>query len=169
MKQLKAQHIGLITGAIMIAALLFSFYIAKLPVESNFQFVVYGLFCAGVVWSLFNSYLYDPAKISFKDFFSVGFKTFVIVALLMAVYTYIFFNIHTDFRDAKIAQNNQLILKEGHHLPNEIEQNSNQLKKLFLPIMVSSAVFRYLIVGALVSAVGAGFLSSRRSKETSNR
>jgi H+/gluconate symporter-like permease len=169
MKQLKAQHIGLITGAIMIVALLFSFYIAKLPVESNFQFVVYGVFCAGIVWSLFNSFLNEPGKISFKDFFSVGFKTFVIVALLMAVYTYIFFSIHTDFRDAKIAQNNQLILKEGHHLPNEIEQNSNQLKKLFLPIMVSSAVFRYLIVGALVSAVGAGFLSSRRSKETSNR
>jgi hypothetical protein len=31
--------------------------------------------------------------------------------------------------------------------------------------MVSSAVFRYLIIGALISAVGAGFLSNKKAKE----
>jgi hypothetical protein len=165
MKQLKAQYIGLITGGLMIAASLFSFYVLKLPVESNFQLAVYLIFSAGIVWSLINSFIFDADKKSFKDYFSVGFKTFVIVALLMAVYTYIFFSIHTDFRDAKIAENNQLILKEGNHLPQEIEENAKQLKKLFLPIMVSSAVFRYLIVGALVSAVGAGFLSNKKASE----
>lgn len=164
MKQLKTQYIGLITGALMIAASLVSFYVLKLPVESNFQLVVYLIFSAGIVWSLLNSFMYDAGKISFKDYFTVGFKTFVIVALLMAVFTYIFFSIHTDFRDAKIAENNQLILAQGNHLPQEIEENSKQLKKLFLPIMVSTAVFRYLIIGALVSAVAAGFISNKKVK-----
>lgn len=164
MKQLKAQHIGLITGGLMIVASLVSFYLLKLPVESNFQLMVYLIFSAGIVWSLLNSFTYDADKKSFKDYFAVGFKTFVIVALLMAVFTYVFFSIHTDFRDAKIAENNKLILAEGNHLPQEIEENSKQLKKLFLPIMVSSAVFRYLIVGALVSAVSAGFLSNKKAK-----
>ena len=165
MKRLKAQYIGLITGGLMIAASLFSFYVLKLPVESNFQLVVYLIFSAGILWSLINSFTFDADKKSFKDYFSVGFKTFVIVALLMAIFTYVFFSIHTEFRDAKIAENNRLILAEGNHLPQEIEGNANQLKKLFLPIMVSSAVFRYLIVGALVSAVGAGFLSNKKGAE----
>jgi hypothetical protein len=165
MKQLKPQYIGLITGGLMIAASLFSFYILKLPVETNFQLLIYLLFSAGVVWSLLNSFIYEPDKTSFKDYFSAGFKTFVIVALLMAVFTYIFFSIHTDFRDAKIAENNKLLLAEGNHLLQEIEENSKQLKKLFLPIMVSSAVFRYLIIGALVSAVGAAFLSNKKANE----
>jgi hypothetical protein len=149
----------------MIVASLFSFYILKLRVESNFQLIVYLIFSAGIVWSLLNSFTFDTDKKAFKDYFSVGFKTFVIVALLMAVFTYIFFSIHTDFRDTKIAENNKLLLAEGNHLPQEIEENAKQLKKLFLPIMVSSAVFRYLIVGALVSAVVAGFLSNKKAKE----
>jgi Protein of unknown function (DUF4199) len=165
MKPLKAQYIGLITGGMMIAASLFSFYVLKLPVESNFQLLVYMIFSVGIVWCLISSFNYDADKKTFKDYFSVGFKTFVIVALMMAVFTYIFFSIHTDFRDARIAENNKLILAEGNHLPQEIEQNAKQLKKLFLPIMVSSAVFRYLIVGALVSAVAAGFLSNKKAKE----
>jgi len=166
MKQLKTQYIGLITGGLMILASLFSFYILKLPVESNFQLVIYFIFSAGVVWGLLNSFVYDTNKNSFKDYFSAGFKIFVIVALMMAVFTYIFFSIHTDFRDAKIDENNKMILAEGNHLPQEIEENAKQLKKLFLPIMVSSAVFRYLIIGALVSAVSAVFLSNKKAKES---
>jgi hypothetical protein len=167
MKQLKPQHIGLITGFLMIAASLFAFYIIKLPVESNFQFVVYVMFTAGVIWSLFNFHANNLPDKKFKDYFSAGFKTFVIVALLMAVFTYIFFSFNTEFRDAKIEENNKLIIAEGNHLPSEIAENAKQLKKLFMPIMVSSAVFRYLIIGALVSLVGAGFLSNNPAKQHS--
>jgi Protein of unknown function (DUF4199) len=163
MKPLKAQHIGLITGAVMIGASLLSFYVLKLPMESNFQFLVYFIFTAGIIWSLLTFHKSDAANKNFKDYFSEGFKTFVIVALLMAIFTYIFFSYNTGFRDAKIAENNRLILLEGNHLPNEIEENARQLKKLFMPIMVSSAVFRYLITGALISLVGAGFLSQKKT------
>lgn len=160
MKSLKAQHIGLITGGLMIAASLLSFYVLHLPVESNFQFIIYGIFAGGLIFSLFQYHKTAGAK-SFKDYFSAGFKTFVIVALLMAVFTYIFFSLNTAFRDAKIAENNILINQQGDHLPAEIEENTRQLKKMFLPIMVSSAVFRYLITGALVTAIAAGFLSQK--------
>lgn len=165
MKNLKVQYIGLLTSVLMIAASLFSFYVVHLPVESNFQFVVYSIFIAGIVWSLLQLFKSDNEAKSFKDYFSAGFKTFVVVAFLMAIFTYIFFSINISFRDTKIIENNKLILAEGNHLPREIEENSQQLKKLFMPIMISSAIFRYLIIGALVSVIGAGFLS-RQNKET---
>lgn len=163
MKQVKPQLIGLITAGLMIAASLVAFYLLKLPVESNFQFVVYGIFTAGVIWSLLNYHTSEAASKKFKDYFSAGFKAFVIVALLMAVFTFIFFSFNTEFRDAKIAENNKLIVAEGNHLPREIEENARQLRQLFMPIMVSSAVFRYLIIGALISLVGAGFLSQKNA------
>jgi uncharacterized membrane protein YdbT with pleckstrin-like domain len=161
MKNLKPLHIGLLTGSLMIAASLLAFYILKLPIESNFQFIIYGLFTAGIIWSTTQFYKLNTKENSFKNIFNAGFKTFVIIAFLMAVFAFIFFSINTNFRDEKIAENNALIIAEGNHLPSEMDENTRQLKKLYLPIMVSSAMFRYLILGTIISIISAGFYSSK--------
>ena len=165
MKQLKAQYIGFIAGILMIAASLLSYYVLKLPIESNFQLLIYLIFTACILWNLYNHFTSNAVNKSFKDYFSIGFKTFVIIAFLMAVFTYIFFSYNTAFRDDKIAENSRLLLLEGNHLPKEIEANTQQLKKLFMPIMISSAMFRYLIIGAIVTAITGGFLSTRKIVE----
>lgn len=152
---------GLITGALMIIASAFSSIILKNPVESYYQFIVYTIFCAGIVWCLLAYSKTAVDKKTFKDYFSVGFKTFIVITLLMTAYSYIYFSYHTEFRDNKIAENNRLLILEGNHLPNEIAENTKQLKKMFMPLMLSSSIFRYLIVGALVTAIAAGFISSR--------
>jgi hypothetical protein len=159
MKQLTPTKKGLITGALMIIASLFSSEILKNPVESYFQFIIYSLFTGGILWSLIAHYKKNGNTISFKDYFSIGFKTFIVVTLLMAGFAYIYFSYHTEFRDSKIAENSQLLVKQGDHLQKEIEENANQLKKMFLPLMISSAVFRYLILGAMITAITGGYLS----------
>ncbi len=159
MKQPTPTKKGLITGALMIIASLFSSEILKNPVESYFQFIIYSLFTGGILWSLIAHCKKNGNTISFKDYFSIGFKTFIVVTLLMAGFAYIYFSYHTEFRDSKIAENSQLLVKQGDHLQKEIEENANQLKKMFLPLMISSAVFRYLILGALITAITGGYLS----------
>ncbi|MEO5889749.1 MAG: DUF4199 domain-containing protein [Ferruginibacter sp.] len=161
MKQISPTQKGLITGALMIIASVFSLYILKNPVESNFQFLVYLIFCAGIVWSLFTYSKTATEKKAFKDYFSTGFKTFIVVTLLMAVFTYVYFSSNTSFRDSKIAENSRLLILQGNHLPNEIEENTKQLKKMFMPLMISSAVFRYLILGSIITVIAGGFLSSK--------
>lgn len=161
MKYITPTQKGLIVGALMIIASVFSLYGLKNPVESYFQIIVYGMFSVGIVWTLISYSKITVDKKSFKDYFSTGFKTFVVVTLMMALFTYIYFNANTEFRDTKIAENSRLLLLEGNHLPNEIEANSKQLRKMFMPLMISSAVFRYLISGALVTVITAGFLSSK--------
>ena len=159
MKQPTPTQKGLITGALMIIASLFSYYILKNPVESYFQFIIYFLYTVGIVWTLIAHSKKNGNTISFKDYFSIGFKSFIVVTLLMAGFAYIYFSFHTEFRDSKIAENNQMLLLQGDHLPKEIEENANQLKKMFLPLMISSAVFRYLILGAIITAISGGYLS----------
>ena len=145
----------------MIAASLLAFYVLKLPIESNFQFVIYGLFTASIVWSTTQFYKLNTVENNFKNIFNAGFKTFVIIAFLMAVFALIFFSINTSFRDAKIAENNAALIAQGNHLPSEVEDFSKKLKKIYLPLMVSSAMFRYLILGAIISVISAGFYSSK--------
>jgi len=159
MKQTTPTQKGFITGALMIIASLISSEILKNPLESYFQFIIYFLFTGGILWSLIAQTKKNGNTISFKDYFSIGFKTFIVVTLLMAGFAYIYFSFHTEFRDNKIAENSQLLLLQGDHLPKEIEENANQLKKMFLPLMISSAVFRYLIFGALITAITGGYLS----------
>jgi hypothetical protein len=165
MKTLKVQYISLIAGLTMIAASLLSFYVLKLPIESNFQLLIYVIFTVAIFLNLYNHFISNAPNKSFKDYFSIGFKTFVIIALLMAVFTYVFFSFNTAFRDDKIAENSRLLLLEGNHLPKEIEENTQQLKKLFMPIMISSSMFRYLIIGAIVTAITGGYLSTRKTVE----
>ena len=145
MKQFTPTQKGLLTGTLMILASLFSLFILKNPVESYFQFVVYTIFCAGVIWSLLSYSILASGKKSFVNYFSTGFKTFVVISLLMAVFAYFYFSFHLEFRDNKIAENSKLLLQQGNHLPKEIEDNAVQLKKMFMPMMISAAIFRYLI------------------------
>ncbi|MFZ4058749.1 MAG: DUF4199 domain-containing protein [Ferruginibacter sp.] len=163
MNAIKPAYKGLITGLLMIAATLFSYFILKNPIESNFQLLVYGIFTAGIIWSLIAHFNTDKLDYSFKAFFNIGFKTFIVVTLLMAIFTWIYFYYQPAFRDAKIAENSKLIVQQGDHTLQEIKQNEQKLKDIFLPMMVSGAVFRYLIIGALISAVGAGFLSKKKN------
>ena len=165
MKQPTPTQKGLITGALMIIASLFSSEILKNPVESYFQFIIYLIFSLGIVWSLVSFSKINSDQNSFKDFFSIGFKTFIVVTLLMAGFAYIYFSLHIEFRDGKIAENSKLLLQQGDHLPKEIEENANQLKKMFMPMMISSAVFRYLILGALITAISGAYLSRNNNNK----
>ncbi len=164
MKQFTPTQKGLLTGILMILASLFSLYVLKNPVESYFQFMVYTIFCAGVLWSLISYSITATDKKSFSNYFSTGFKTFVVISLLMAVFAYIYFSFHLEFRDNKIAENSRMLLQQGNHLPKEVEENAVELKKMFMPMMLSAAIFRYMIIGALVTVIAAGFLSKKNTK-----
>jgi hypothetical protein len=163
MKQTTPTQKGLLTGAVMILASLFSLYVLKNPVESYFQYVVYTIFTAGIVWTLISYSKSVTDKKSFSNYFSTGFKTFVVIALLMAVFAYIYFSFHPEFRDSKIAENSRMLLLQGNHLPKEIEENAAQLKTMFMPMMLSAAIFRYLMLGALITVIAAGFLSNKNN------
>lgn len=154
---------GLITGFAMIALSLFLFYGIKLPVNGRDQFLVLTLYVAGIAWSLFTYKKNNTSSKSFKDYFATGFKTFIVVTLLMVIYTVVFYKFNTQIREIGIAENNELLVKEGNHTPAEIEKNATKIRSIFLPMMIGLTTFKYLIIGALVSAIGAGFLSQKKA------
>ena len=162
MKNISATYKGLITGGVMIVASIVGYFGLKIPFNSKEQFVVLTIYTAGVVWSLiaFNNGSNEEKK--FKNYFQAGFKTFIVVTLLMVIYSILFYTFNTEVRDAWIADNNQMLLKEGNHMPAEIAENAKQMKRIFLPLMVGINLFKYLIIGVLITAITGGFLISQK-------
>ncbi|MBL7702111.1 MAG: DUF4199 domain-containing protein [Ferruginibacter sp.] len=161
LKEISATNKGLITGAVMIVMALFFYYVLNLPVNEKDQYALFTVYVAGIIWSLF-SYRKAAGDKNFKSYFQTGFKTFIVVTFLMVLYTFIFFKFNTAYRDAGIVENNKLLIQQGNHTAAEIESNANKLKQLFMPVMIGITTFKYLILGALVTAVGAGFLSQKQ-------
>ncbi|MFM6924273.1 MAG: DUF4199 domain-containing protein [Ferruginibacter sp.] len=153
---------GLITGLIMILLALFFFFVLKMPVNQKEQYVLFSVYIAGIAWSLYSYKQSSAETKSFKSYFSTGFKTFIVVTLLMVLYTFIFFKFNTDYREAGIAENNAMLVQQGNHTPAEIESNANQLRQIFMPVMTGITTFKYLILGALVTAIASGFLSRKQ-------
>ncbi|HAO46741.1 MAG TPA: DUF4199 domain-containing protein [Ferruginibacter sp.] len=162
MLPLNASKRGLITGMLMIAIILLFYYGLKYPLNGNEQYLIYSVYVAGIVWSLWAYMRSQEGTPTFKEYFSTGFRTFIVVTLLMVLFTFIFFSFDTAYRESGIAANNKLLLAEGNHTPAEIESNAQQLRKIFMPMMLGITTFKYLILGALITAVGAGFLSQRK-------
>lgn len=163
MKTLSPRNKGFITGLLMVALALLFFYVLKKPVESNYQYIIYVVYAAGIIWCINDFKKIAPPETKFKEYFATGFKMFVIVTLMMVVFVFVFFYFNPEIRDLKFAENNKLLLAEGNHTPAEIESNTSQMKRIFIPMMMAITTFAYLFLGAIITAVTSVLLSSKKN------
>jgi glucan phosphoethanolaminetransferase (alkaline phosphatase superfamily) len=161
LNKLSATIKGLITGLAMITALLLTM-LAKLPQNGVGQYLAYFIYTAGVVWTLviFNK---TAHKNTFKEFFNEGFKCFIVVTLMMVVYTFVFSKFNTVYRDAYADVMRQELTKQGNYTPAEIDKQVSSMKSNFAITITSGAIFFYLIIGALVTAVTSAFITRNKN------
>ena len=162
MKNITATYKGVITGIAMIVACVVCYFALHIPFNSKEQFVVFAIYTAGIIWCLLSFNSNNKEEIKLKAYFQEGFKTFVVVTLLMVIYCIIFYKLETGIRDAWIANNNIELLKQGNKMPAEIEENARQMKTMFLPMMVGINLFKYLIIGVLITVITGGLLISQK-------
>ena len=138
-----------------------TFYFLHLPENGNSQYLTIGLYILGIFWILF-SHKKNADRLEIKSFFSEGFKGFIVVTLLMVVYTFVFYKLNPQILEKGIAENNELIKLEGNKTLAEIRENENKLRSMFMPMMLMLNTIKYLILGALVSLVMGTFLSQKK-------
>lgn len=158
MKKINAAKKGLITAIIMIGLSLFSFYILHKPVQNQYQYLIFTTYTLGIIWSVFTFSRTVVAGTKFKEYFAEGFKTFIVVTLLMVIYTIVFYKLNPQLIENEIALNNQLAIKEGNHTPMEIEANAKQMRSIFITMTTAIVTIMYLFLGALISAVTTGVI-----------
>ena len=162
MKKLTPTYKGLFVGVLMIAVS-FVIYLTKGNFENKLQYIVYSLYVGGVVWTIIDFKKNEGVLPSFKDFFAQGFKFFIVVTLLMVLFTIVFILMHPELKDEMITLMQKDLASAKDLVQNDIDNRIASAKKMYLPAHIMGAVFGYLVIGALVSAVTAGFLSQKKN------
>lgn len=156
---------GLITGLVMVAVGLV-LYFNKVDEASPLQYSAYFIYGLGIVWSVTSYLKQRGGAVKFRGLFSQGFRCFVVVTLLMALYTLIFYKMNTGLIEEKaVITREQLLKTEKSRTPAEIDQMVQNGKKYFAVTAASAAIFQYLFIGVVVTVATAGALSLRNKNE----
>jgi Protein of unknown function (DUF4199) len=161
MKNISARNKGLITGAVMILISI-CIYMAKKGFDNGLQYITYTAYVAGILWTIFTFKKQTGNTATFKQYFSEGFKCFIVVTLLMVLFTLVFILLHPEMKEQMVAMMRTEIVKLKDITPLDIENRIEAAKKAFIPSLLIGAVFGYLAIGALISVIAAGFLSSKK-------
>lgn len=141
----------------MVLVSVFMFYGLKLPLKGPTQLIIIGIFIAGILWSLI-SLRQTSDELTFKNYFSEGFKTFIVMTLVIVIYTAVFYKLNPEILEAAIKETEGLITKQGDKTPAEITANSEKLRSIFMPMTISITTVTYLAFGAVTSLIGGLFL-----------
>ena len=151
--------IGLISSGLMIIALMAGYY-QTIPDATTAQLIAYGIYAAGIVTTLL---LHGSPTKGFGGNFSTGFNCFVVVTLLMVLFTYLFNSLHPETGQQAAAALREEMLKANNRTPSEIERDVNLFREGFATMVVSRSIFGYLMYGAITTAVGS-FLQTLRKR-----
>lgn len=152
---------GLITAALMIAVILGIYYSGK-KADPRLQYLVYIFYALGIAWALIDHRRSSTYTGKFGDIFSQGFKCFVVVTLIMAIFYGVFNYQHPEFAEEIAKTYKEQLVKENQKTPPEIESIIVSFKKQYTLKLVSGAIFGYLIIGAGVTAAVSALLTRRK-------
>lgn len=163
MKSITATQKGLITGAAMVATSLL-IYFSRGNFDNQLQYITYFLYLAGIVWAVWDFSKNVGPDEKFGNYFSAGFKCFIVVTLLMTVFTIVFLLMHPELKEQNSVLTRAVLEKEKNRTPKEIEEKVQMAKESYNLIIIMSTVFWYLVIGAVVTAItGAVLVQSKRN------
>ena len=160
MNNLTATYKGLITGFLMLLVSVGIFY-TKGNFESNLQYITYALYVAGIIWTL-NSFHTNAENKSFKDYFTEGFKCFIVITFLMVLFTFIFTKMNPGMKEQMGINYRADLVAKGSYTPPEIDTMVQKAKDYFTIMLTSMAIFGYLIIGSMVTLITSLFFIKKK-------
>jgi energy-coupling factor transporter transmembrane protein EcfT len=152
---------GLITAVVMVGVFLL-IYSTNKDSGSSLQFMVYGIYGGGIIWTLLGYRRSASFTGKLGDLFSQGFKCFVTVTLCMALFYGIFNYMHPEFAAETAQTYKEQMIKDNQKTPPEIESAVATFKKQYTLKLVSGAIFGYLLIGAAITAGLSALLARRK-------
>lgn len=155
---------GGITGVLMIIATLIIYQVNPLQQSALPYFIIYGLYVAGIVWTLLTYAQSNTYTGKFGDAFSEGFKCFIIVTLIIVIFSGINAQLHPELKEQYLDLYRQELTKTKGKLPSEIDTMVDNAKKGYLTGIIYSSIFGYLVFGALTTLIGSVVLIQLKKK-----
>ena len=160
LKDLNATKKGLITGLLMVALSLV-FYYSGQPFDSPTQYLIYIIYAAGIIWTVYDYSRSEGNTNKFGAFFLQAFKCFIVITLLMVIFTFVFNKLHPEFKEEMVKAYKEDMTKKGNTTPAEMLKNIERAKDYYLTMLISGAIFGYLLIGAVIS-IAASLLFMKR-------
>jgi hypothetical protein len=161
MTNISSRNKGLITGVVMILISI-AIYLAKKSFDNGLQYITYTVYVGGVLWTLLSFKNTAGNGGTFKLYFAEGFKYFIVVTLLMVLFTLVFILLHPELKDQMADLLRLEYAKAKDMMPSDIEGKIAAAKKFFLPGYLMGAVLGYLFIGALTTLIISGILSQKK-------
>jgi uncharacterized membrane protein YraQ (UPF0718 family) len=152
---------GVITGLLMIGIVL-GFYYSDQPSDSPLQYLIYAVYGLGIIWTAIAFRQSAAFTGKFTDLFSQGFRCFIIVTLMMVIFTIVFGKMHPEFAEESAQAYKEQLIKDKNKLPADIDEETARYKRSYNTILIYGSIFGYLIIGAGVTAVVSGVLTRRK-------
>ena len=150
----------------MVLVSLVMFYQFNYPDTGTVKYICFSIYSVGIILSLLN-YKNNNQNKEFKNYFSEGFKTFVVVCLMMALFTWIFYKMNPQIFDKIIDEINKINSLDTNKTPQEVIENGNKIRGIQIPMTVAINTIIYMVIGALVTALSAGLLSQQSNHNQS--
>ncbi|MEP7254131.1 MAG: DUF4199 domain-containing protein [Ferruginibacter sp.] len=160
LQNLNATKKGLMTGGLMIGLSLIFFYSGQ-SLDGPLQYSIYIVYAAGIIWSLYDFSRSAENTNKFGTYFLQGFKCFIVVTLLMVIFTFVFNKMHPEFKEQMGATYRDELFKNENITPAEVVSNVEKMKEFYLTMLISRAIFGYLLTGSVITLVSS-FLFMRR-------
>jgi hypothetical protein len=162
MKTISPAFKGIITGALMVLISI-GIFLLKHSFENGLQYITYAVYILGILWTLMDYKPESPEKAKFGSYFGQGFRCYIVVTLIMVLFTYVFLQLNPGMKDEMAANLQKELEKNGNLTPKEIAENVQRGKDYFAVMLVSMTVFGYLLIGSLITLIAAAFFSQRRA------
>lgn len=147
------------TTAFLMMAISWLGFLNDIPNPTTAQLLVYGFYALSTWFLLFFNRSESQA---FKDFFQIGFRHFILVTLLMALFSYIFIQLHPNLIEDSAKQLRLAIQASNNRTPAEIERDVKLFIEGYPTAMVSRTIFGYLVIGSLVTAISSFLLTLQK-------
>ena len=145
----------------MIAVILGIYYSGK-DADTRLQYLVYILYALGIAWTIISYRQSESFTGKFGDLFSRGFRCFIVVTLMMVLFTFVFSKTHPEFAEESAKAYKEQLVKEKNKLPEDIDKETARYQRSYNTVLVYGAIFGYLIIGAGVTAVVSALLTRRK-------
>lgn len=131
--------------------------------ENSLQYITYAIYILGILWTMMDYKPESPEKARFGSYFGQGFRCFIIVTLIMVLFTYVFIQMNPGMKEEMAINLQKDLEKNGNLTPKEIAESVQRGKDYFAVMLVSMTVFGYLLIGSLITLIAAAFFSQRRA------
>lgn len=139
---------GLIIGGLMLLTTLALSYF-KVPPSSPILFSVYILYALGIGWAMRDYLRSGEFTGRFAQLFNVGFRCFIVVALIMVVFIGVYSMINPEYGDASAEGYREALRENKDLLPADIENEVKKYRDTFTTRIIQMAVFQWLLLGVV--------------------